>query len=139
MHVVIFTLSDLVGCSWQTIVEYEKLLIGLGWWDPDGGSGWWKRGEKDKKKFPRYMVIAQEAKGEVLSVADGVTGRIRKHLTASADGVTAHVDGKIDNRIDALDDKIDALDDKIDASTLKSELQIDELKNELLAAIAALG
>jgi hypothetical protein len=89
-------------------VEYERLLIGLGWWDP------WD--EKDKKKFPRYMVIAQEAKDDVLSLADGMTGRMRKHLAASADEVTAHVD----DRIDAVNNKIDAL------------------KTELLGAIAAL-
>ena len=102
---------------WQTIVEYERLLIGLGWWDPD---------EKDKKKFPRYMVIAQETKGEVLSVADGVTGRIRKHLAASASEVTAHVD-----------DKMDALKNELDIHALKNELLAKQ--NELLEAIASLS
>ena len=53
--------------------------------------------------------IAQEAKDDVLSLADGMTGRMRKHLAASADEVTAHVDDKI-----------------------------DALKTELLGAIAAL-
>ena len=40
----------------QTIVEYERLLVGLGVWKPT-----------DPKKFPRYMEIAQE----VRTVANG--------------------------------------------------------------------
>lgn len=33
----------------QTIAEYERLLVGLRFWEP-----------ADPKKFPRYMEIAQE-------------------------------------------------------------------------------
>jgi len=72
-------------------VEYEHLLIGFGFWN-----------EKDLAKFPRFMLIAEEAKGKVDTAADGVSGRVRKHLAASTQEVTAHVD----ERIDTLEKKL---------------------------------
>ena len=75
----------------QRIVEYEHLLIGFGFWN-----------EKDLGKFPRFMLIAEEAKGKVDTAADGVSGRVRKHLAASTQEVTAHVD----ERIDTLETKL---------------------------------
>ena len=72
-------------------MEYERLLIGLGCWS-----------EKDSDKFPRFMMIAEEAKGKVDMVADGVSGRVRKHLATSAQKVTTHVD----ERIDTLEKKL---------------------------------
>ena len=65
-------------------MEYEKLLIGFGWWD--GG---------DEEKFPRFLLVAEEAEGEDEIVADGVSGRMRKHLEASAQRVTKHVDEQV--------------------------------------------
>ena len=50
----------------QRIVEYERLLIGFRCWS-----------EKDSEKFPRFMLIAEEAKGKANTVADGVSGRVR--------------------------------------------------------------
>ena len=91
----------------QRIVEYERLLIGLGCWS-----------EKDSDKFPRYMLIAEEAmgaKGKVDMVADGVSGRVRKHLATSTQEVTTHMDG----RIDALEKKMGAMDSKLDAISAK--------------------
>ena len=72
-------------------MEYEHLLIGFGFWN-----------EKDLGKFPRFMLIAEEAKGKVDTAADGVSGRVRKHLAASTQEVTAHVD----ERIDTLETKL---------------------------------
>ena len=57
----------------KTIVEYERLLIALGLWDPN-----------DEDKFPRYMIIAEEVEtqqGEEMA-ADGITGRMRKRVDA---------------------------------------------------------
>ena len=91
----------------QRIVEYERLLIGFGLW-----------GEKDNGKFPRYMLIAEEAKGakgKVDMVADGVSGRVRKHLATSTQEVTTHVD----DRIDALEKQMGAMDSKLDAMPAK--------------------
>ena len=88
-------------------MEYERLLIGFGLWS-----------EKDSDKFPRYMMIAEEAKGakgKVDMVADGVSGRVRKHLASSTQEVTAHMDG----RIDALEKKMGAMDSKLDAISAK--------------------
>ena len=48
------------------------------------------------------MLIAEEAKGKVDTAADGVSGRVRKHLAASTQEVTAHVD----ERIDTLETKL---------------------------------
>ena len=82
-------------------------MIGLGCWS-----------EKDSDKFPRYMMIAEEAKGakgKVDMVADGVSGRVRKHLASSTQEVTAHMDG----RIDALEKKMGAMDSKLDAISAK--------------------
>ena len=75
-------------------MEYERLLIGLRCWS-----------EKDAGKFPRFMLIAEEAKGKVDTAADGVSGRVRKHLAASTQEVTAHVD----ERIDTLEKKLLAI------------------------------
>ena len=88
----------------QRIVEYERLLIGLGCWS-----------EKDSDKFPRFMMIAEEAKGKVDTVADGVSGRVRKHLASSTQKVTTHVDG----RIDALEKQMGAVESKLDAMPAK--------------------
>ena len=88
----------------QRIVEYERLLIGFGFWS-----------EKDSDKFPRFMMIAEEAKGKVDTVADGVSGRVRKHLTSSTQEVTSHMD----DRIDALEKKMGAMDSKRDAISAK--------------------
>ena len=88
-------------------MEYERLLIGLGCWS-----------EKDSDKFPRFMMIAEEAKGakgKVDMVADGVSGRVRKHLAASAQKVTTHVDG----RIDTLEKQMGAMESKLDAMPAK--------------------
>ena len=65
----------------ETIVEYERLLIALGVWNP-----------RDKDRFPRYMIIAEEAETQSEETADGITGRMRKHLDASADTVSKRVD-----------------------------------------------
>ena len=91
----------------QRIVEYERLLIGLGCWS-----------EKDSDKFPRFMMIAEEAKGakgKVDMVADGVSGRVRKHLASSTQKVTTHVDGIID----ALEKQMGAMESKLDAMPAK--------------------
>ena len=88
-------------------MEYERLLIGLGCWS-----------EKDSDKFPRFMMIAEEAKGakgKVDMVADGVSGRVRKHLATSTHTVTTHVD----DRIDTLENKMGAMDSKLDAISAK--------------------
>ena len=72
----------------ETIVEYERLLIALRLWDP-----------KDKDRFPRYMIIAEEAETKgAAETADGITGRVRKHLDASADTAS--------KRVDALEEEI---------------------------------
>ena len=83
------------------------MLIGLGCWS-----------EKDSDKFPRFMMIAEEAKGakgKVDMVADGVSGRVRKHLASSTQKVTTHVDG----RIDALEKQMGAMESKLDAMPAK--------------------
>ena len=83
------------------------MLIGLGCWS-----------EKDSDKFPRFMMIAEEAKGakgKVDMVADGVSGRVRKHLATSTQEVTTHMD----DRIDALEKKMGAMDSKLDAISAK--------------------
>ena len=80
------------------------MLIGLGCWS-----------EKDSDKFPRFMMIAEEAKGKVDMVADGVSGRVRKHLATSAQKVTTHVDG----RIDTLEKKMGVMESKLDAMPAK--------------------
>ena len=88
-------------------MEYERLLIGFGLWS-----------EKDSDKFPRFMMIAEEAKGakgKVDMVADGVSGRVRKHLASSTQEVTTHMD----DRIDALEKKMGTTDSKLDAISAK--------------------
>ena len=98
----------------QRIVEYERLLIGLGCWS-----------EKDSDKFPRYMMIAEEAKGakgKVDMVADGVSGRVRKHLATSTQKVTTHVDDRINTLESRLEKKMDS--------------KLDALSTKLLEAIA---
>ena len=105
----------------QRIVEYERLLIGFGFWS-----------EKDLGKFPRFMLIAEEAKGKVDMVADGVSGRVRKHLVTSTQEVTAHVDNRVDalekkmgseleEKMGAMDSKLGAMDSKLDALSTKLE------------------
>ena len=82
-------------------------MIGLRFWS-----------EKDSDKFPRFMMIAEEAKGakgKVDMVADGVSGRVRKHLASSTQKVTTHVDG----RIDALEKQMGAMESKLDAMPAK--------------------
>ncbi len=80
------------------------MLIGFGCWS-----------EKDNDKFPRYMLIAEEAKGKADMVADGVSGRVRKHLATSTQKLTSHMD----DRIDALEKKMGAMDSKLDAMSAK--------------------
>lgn len=63
----------------DTIVEYERLLTyrwfrSFSIWNP-----------QDEKKFPRYIVIAEEAETQGEEAADGITGRMRKHLNVSTD------------------------------------------------------
>ena len=103
----------------QRIVEYERLLIGFGFWS-----------EKDSDKFPRFMLIAEEAKGKADTVADGVSGRVRKHLATSTQKVTTHVD----ERIDTLEEKMGAMDSKLGAMDSK----LDALSTKLLQAIAGM-
>ena len=89
-------------------------MIGLGCWS-----------EKDNGKFPRFMLIAEEAKGQVGTVADGVSGRVRKHLATSTQKVTTHVDDRIDaleKKMDSkLEEKMGAMDSKLDALSTKLE------------------
>ena len=95
-------------------MEYERLLIGLGCWS-----------EKDSDKFPRFMMIAEEAKGakgKVDMVADGVSGRVRKHLATSTQKVTTHVDDRINTLESRLEKKMDS--------------KLDALSTKLLEAIA---
>ena len=80
------------------------MLIGLRFWS-----------EKDSDKFPRFMMIAEEAKRKVDMVADGVSGRVRKHLASSTQKVTTHVDGIID----ALEKQMGAMESKLDAMPAK--------------------
>ena len=87
------------------------MLIGLGCWS-----------EKDSEKFPRFMMIAEEAKGKVDTAADGVSGRVRKHLATSAQKVTTHVD-----------DRINTLESRLEK---KMDLKLDALSTKLLEAIA---
>ena len=61
------------------------------------------------------MMIAEEAKRKVDMVADGVSGRVRKHLASSTQKVTTHVDG----RIDALEKQMGAMESKLDAMPAK--------------------
>ena len=102
-------------------MEYERLLIGLGCW-----------GEKDSDKFPRFMLIAEEAKGKVDTVADGVSGRVRKHLATSTQKVTTHMD----DRIGALEGKMDAMDSKLEEKMGAMDSNLDALSAKLLEAIA---
>ena len=99
-------------------MEYERLLIGFGLWS-----------EKDSENFPRFMLIAEEAKGKVDMVADGVSGRVRKHLAASTQKVTAHVD----DRVDALEKQIGAMDSQLEK---KMDLKLNALSAKMLEAIA---
>ena len=106
----------------QRIVEYERLLIGLKMWDAN-----------DDKKFPRFMMIAEEAEGdddawEDIS-ADGVSGRVRKHLAASTQEVTTHVD----DRVDALEKQIGAMDSQLEK---KMDSKLNALSTKMLEAIA---
>ena len=74
------------------------MLIGLGWWRGD-----------DKTKFPRFMVIAEEAERQIdMSAGGKVT---TNHLEASTHEVTT--------RIDALEEKVGAMDSKLDAMPAK--------------------
>ena len=59
------------------------------------------------------MLIAEEVEGEAGAdvAADGVSGRMRKHLAASTHEVTS--------RIDALEEKVGAMDSKLDAMPAK--------------------
>ena len=87
------------------------------------GFGCW--GEKDSEKFPRYMLIAEEAKGMADTVADGVSGRVRKHLVTSTQKVTTHMDDRIDaleKKMDSkLEEKMGAIESKLDALSMKLE------------------
>ena len=85
-------------------MEYERLLIGLRFWS-----------EKDAAKFPRFMLIAEEAKGKTDTIADGVSGRVRKHLASSTQEVTTHMDG----RIGTLEKQMGAMESKLDAMPAK--------------------
>ena len=87
----------------DTIVEYERLLTyrwfrSFSIWDP-----------QDEKKFPRYIVIAEEAETQGEEAADGITGRMRKHLNVSTDTVGKRVDASADTvrkRVDALEEEM---------------------------------
>ena len=110
----------------QRIVEYERLLIGLGCWS-----------EKDSDKFPRFMMIAEEAKGakgKVDMVADGVSGRVRKHLASSTQEVTTHMDG----RIGTLEKQMGAMDSKLEKKVGALDAKLDAMSANLLEAIAGL-
>ena len=62
-------------------------------------------------------------------VADGVSGRVRKHLASSTQEVTTHMD----DRIDALEKKMGSeLEEKMGAMDSK----LDALSTKLLEAIA---
>ena len=98
----------------ETIVEYERFLIhkwfGLfSIWDPC-----------DKDKFPRYMVIAEEAETQSEETADGITGRMRKHLDASTDTVSK---------------RVDALEEEIKRQHEESKRQHEETKRLLAARV----
>ncbi len=58
-------------------------------------------------------MIAEEAKGKPDTVADGVSGRVRKHLVTSTQKVTTHVDDKINTLEKKMDSKLDALSTKL--------------------------
>ena len=104
-------------------MEYERLLIGLGCWS-----------EKDSDKFPRFMMIAEEAKRKVDMVADGVSGRVRKHLATSTQEVTAHMDG----RIGTLEKQMGAMDSKLEKKVGAVDAKLDAMSANLLEAIAGL-
>ena len=113
-------------------MEYERLLIGLGLWS-----------EKDSDKFPRFMLIAEEAKGKVDMVADGVSGRVRKHLVTSTQEVTTHMDDRIDTlekKMGAMDSKLEkkmgAMDVKLEKKVGAMDSKLDALSTKLLEAIA---
>ena len=103
-------------------MEYERLLIGFGFWDED-----------DNNKFPRFMMVAEEAEGEE-ALEDVSAGDVSgKHLAASAQRVTFRIDAleekmqlassqkvtHADDRIDALEKKVGAMDSKLDALSTK--------------------
>ena len=70
-------------------MEYERLLIGFGFWDEDNNN-----------RFPRFMMVAEEAEREDEALEDVSAGDVSgKHLAASAQRVTF--------RIDALEEKMD--------------------------------
>ena len=94
------------------------MLIGFGCWS-----------EKDLRKFPRFMLIAEEAKGKVDTIADGVSGRVRKHLATSTQKVTSHMD----DRIDALEKQIGAMDSQLEK---KMDSKLNALSTKMLEAIA---
>ena len=104
------------------------------------GFGCW--GEKDSEKFPRYMLIAEEAKGKVDTVADGVSGRVRKHLVASTQEVTTHVDeriGTLEEKMGAMDSKLEkvgAVNAKLEEKMGAMDSKLDALSTKLLEAIA---
>ena len=96
------------------------MLIGLGCWS-----------EKDSDKFPRFMMIAEEAKGakgKVDMVADGVSGRVRKHLATSTQEVTTHMD----DRIDALEKKVGAMDSKLECKMGAMDSKLDAISAKLV-------
>ena len=68
------------------------------------------------------MLIAEEAKGKVDTVADGVSGRVRKHLATFTQEVTTHVD-----------DRIDALEKKMGAMQYAMDSKLDAISTKLLA------
>jgi hypothetical protein len=113
----------------ETIVEYERLLTHkwFQWfniWDP-----------QDKDKFPRYMVIAEEAETEGEEVADGITGRMRKHLAASADTVGKRVDASTDT----VGKRVDALEEEMKRQHEETKQQMEETQRLLTALISQRG
>ena len=87
------------------------MLVGFGWWDAS-----------DTVKFPRYMSVAEEAKGKEETAADGISGRVRKHVEASKQQITRHMDGEISplkSELEGLREKVGAMESKLDAMPAK--------------------
>eukprot|EP01046_Picozoa_sp_COSAG06_P024515 COSAG06_NODE_2001_length_7869_cov_25.334363_5_plen_144_part_00 len=102
----------------ETIVEYERLLIFIGVWDP-----------QDKNKFPRYMVFAEEAETEHEETAESM---MHQHVIASSDAIS--------KRVDALEkDTKRMLAAHITAVETKLTEQHEETKAMLGALMSRLG
>lgn len=121
----------------QTIVEWERLLHGMGLWQVD-----------DELMFPKFMLIAEEQEGKLEKRPEGISGRVHRHLDISTESVTTHIDAKMsvvesklsrlelelqkpktssEQMIKAMDAKIDAVDAKIDAVDARLERVFEKL------------